>query len=125
MDVKFEESWRVRLRNEFEKPYFENLMIFVNQAYKTSECYPHLGLIFNAFDRCTFEKTRVVILGQDPYHGPRQANGLSFSVNDGVTFPPSLINIFKELIRLQIYDVFLKNASLFKTFFLRSILQRL
>jgi uracil-DNA glycosylase len=97
MDLTIEESWRVRLRNEFGKPYFENLMIFVNQAYKTSECYPPLGLIFNAFDRCTFEKTCVVILGQDPYHGPRQANGLSFSVNDGVAFPPSLINIFKEL----------------------------
>jgi uracil-DNA glycosylase len=97
MDVKIEESWRVRLRNEFEKPYFENLMTFVNEAYMTSVCFPPLGLIFNAFDRCTFEKTRVVILGQDPYHGPRQANGLSFSVNDGVAFPPSLINIFKEL----------------------------
>jgi uracil-DNA glycosylase len=97
MDVKIEESWKVRLRKEFEKPYFESLLTFVKDAYKTTVCYPPGGLIFNAFDKCSFEKTRVVILGQDPYHGPRQANGLSFSVNDGVTFPPSLINIFKEL----------------------------
>jgi len=97
MDVKIEESWKVRLRKEFEKPYFESLLTFVKDAYKTTVCYPPGGLIFNAFDKCSFEKTRIVILGQDPYHGPRQANGLSFSVNDGVTFPPSLINIFKEL----------------------------
>ena len=97
MDVKIEESWNFRLRKEFEKPYFESLMAFVKDAFKTTVCYPPVGLIFNAFDRCSFEKTGIVILGQDPYHGPRQANGLSFSVNDGVTFPPSLINIFKEL----------------------------
>jgi uracil-DNA glycosylase len=97
MDVKIEESWKARLGKEFEKLYFESLMTFVKDAYKTTVCYPPGGLIFNAFDRCSFEKTRVVVLGQDPYHGPRQANGLSFSVNDGVTFPPSLINIFKEL----------------------------
>ena len=97
MDVKIEESWKVRLRKEFEKPYFENLMAFVKDAYKTTVCYPPGGMIFNAFDKCSFEKTRVVILGQDPYHGSGQANGLSFSVNDGITFPPSLINIFKEL----------------------------
>ncbi len=97
MDVKIEESWKIRLRNEFEKPYFENLINFVKEAYRSTVCYPPGGLIFNAFDKCPFDKTRVVILGQDPYHGPRQANGLSFSVNDGVNFPPSLINIFKEL----------------------------
>ncbi len=97
MDVKIEKSWNFRLRKEFEKPYFESLMAFVKDAFKTTVCYPPVGLIFNAFDRCSFEKTGIVILGQDPYHGPRQANGLSFSVNDGVTFPPSLINIFKEL----------------------------
>lgn len=97
MSVKIEESWKMRLKNEFEKPYFENLINFVKEAYRSTVCYPPGGLIFNAFDKCTFDKTRVVILGQDPYHGPRQANGLSFSVNDGVTFPPSLINIFKEL----------------------------
>ncbi|MFN3487601.1 MAG: uracil-DNA glycosylase, partial [Emticicia sp.] len=78
-------------------PYFDNLINFVKEAYSSTVCYPPGGLIFNAFDKCPFDKTRVVILGQDPYHGPRQANGLSFSVNDGVTFPPSLINIFKEL----------------------------
>lgn len=97
MDVKIEESWKSRLKREFEKPYFENLITFVKTAYKSTICYPPGALIFNAFDKCPFDKTRVVILGQDPYHGPRQANGLSFSVNDGVTFPPSLINIFKEL----------------------------
>lgn len=97
MDVKIEESWKMRLKSEFEKPYFENLINFVRAAYSSTVCYPPGGLIFNAFDKCPFDKTRVVILGQDPYHGPRQANGLSFSVNDGVTFPPSLINIFKEL----------------------------
>lgn len=97
MDVKIEESWKMRLKSEFEKPYFENLINFVKEAYSSTVCYPPGKLIFNAFDKCPLDKTRVVILGQDPYHGPRQANGLSFSVNDGVTFPPSLINIFKEL----------------------------
>ncbi|AFK04875.1 Uracil-DNA glycosylase [Emticicia oligotrophica DSM 17448] len=97
MDVRIEESWKERLKNEFEKPYFETLISFVKEAYKTSVCYPPGKLIFNAFDKCPFSQTRVVILGQDPYHGAGQANGLSFSVNDGVTFPPSLINIFKEL----------------------------
>jgi uracil-DNA glycosylase len=97
MDVKIEESWKVRLINEFGKPYFDSLLTFLKGAYKNTVCYPPRGLIFNAFDKCSFEKTRVVILGQDPYHGSRQANGLSFSVNDGETFPPSLINIFKEL----------------------------
>lgn len=97
MGVKIEESWKMRLKDEFEKPYFDNLINFVKAAYSSTVCYPPGGLIFNAFEKCPFDKTRVVILGQDPYHGPRQANGLSFSVNDGVTFPPSLINIFKEL----------------------------
>lgn len=97
MDVKIEESWKMRLKSEFEKPYFENLINFVKEAYSSTVCYPPGKLIFNAFDKCPFNKTRVVILGQDPYHGSHQANGLSFSVNDGVTFPPSLINIFKEL----------------------------
>jgi uracil-DNA glycosylase len=97
MDVKINESWKNRLGNEFRKPYFENLINFVKTEYQSGICYPPGKLIFNAFDKCSFENTRVVILGQDPYHGPRQANGLSFSVNDGITFPPSLINIFKEL----------------------------
>lgn len=97
MDVKIDESWKKRLKSEFEKPYFEKLINFVKAEYQSGVCYPPGKFIFNAFDKCTFENTRVVIIGQDPYHGPRQANGLSFSVNDGVTFPPSLINIFKEL----------------------------
>lgn len=97
MDVKIEESWKKYLKNEFDKPYFESLINFVKAEYQTGVCYPPGKLIFNAFDKCSFENTRVVILGQDPYHGPRQANGLSFSVNDGIAFPPSLINIFKEL----------------------------
>ena len=74
MDVKIEESWKVRLINEFGKPYFDSLLTFLKDAYKTTVCYPPGGLIFNAFDKCSFEKTRIVILGQDPYHGPRQAN---------------------------------------------------
>jgi uracil-DNA glycosylase len=97
MDVKINESWKKRLKTEFEKSYFENLINFVKAEYQKGICYPPGKLIFNAFDKCSFEDTRVVILGQDPYHGPRQANGLSFSVNDGINFPPSLINIFKEL----------------------------
>ena len=97
MDVKIDESWKKRLRSEFEKTYFESLINFVKIEYQSSICYPPGKLIFNAFDKCIFENTHVVIIGQDPYHGPRQANGLSFSVNEGVTFPPSLINIFKEL----------------------------
>jgi uracil-DNA glycosylase len=97
MDVKINDSWKIRLKNEFEKPYFENLINFVKSEYQSGVCYPPGKLIFNAFDKCSFENTRVVILGQDPYHGPNQANGLSFSVNDGVRLPASLINIFKEL----------------------------
>jgi uracil-DNA glycosylase len=97
MDVKIDESWKKHLKNEFEKPYFENLINFVKAEYQSGICYPPGNLIFNAFNKCSFDNTRVVILGQDPYHGPRQANGLSFSVNDGVNSPPSLINIFKEL----------------------------
>ncbi len=97
MDVKIDESWKKRLKNEFEKPYFSNLIDFVKIEYQIGVCYPPGKLIFNAFDKCSFENTRVVILGQDPYHGPNQANGLSFSVNDGVRLPASLINIFKEL----------------------------
>ena len=97
MDVKIDESWKKRLRSEFEKSYFESLINFVKTEYQSSVCYPPGKLIFNAFDKCAFENTRVVILGQDPYHGPLQANGLSFSVNEGITFPPSLVNIFKEL----------------------------
>lgn len=97
MDVKIEESWKTVLADEFEKPYFSVLTEFVRNEYKTHTIYPPAKLIFNAFDQCSFDKLKVVILGQDPYHGPGQAHGLCFSVNDGVEFPPSLRNIFKEL----------------------------
>ena len=97
MDVTIEESWKEHLKDEFEKPYFEEWIRFVRQEYQTHSVYPPGKLIFNAFDSCPFEACKVVILGQDPYHGPGQANGLSFSVNNGITKPPSLLNIFKEL----------------------------
>ncbi|CAG5068667.1 Uracil-DNA glycosylase [Dyadobacter sp. CECT 9623] len=97
MDVKIEQSWKEKLAPEFEKPYFEALTTFVKEEYKTKQIYPPAKQIFNAFNYCTFDDCRVVILGQDPYHGPGQANGLSFSVNDGVRMPPSLNNIFKEI----------------------------
>lgn len=97
MDVKIEESWKRVLQDEFEQPYFEQLTRFVHQAYRTSTIYPPAKLIFSAFDSCPFHQVKVVIVGQDPYHQPRQAHGLCFSVSDGVPFPPSLQNIFKEL----------------------------
>lgn len=97
MNVKIEESWKVQLEGEFEKPYFTALTKFVRQEYTHFTCYPPGTCIFNAFRLCPFDKTKVVIIGQDPYHEPGQAHGLSFSVNDGVMFPPSLINIFKEI----------------------------
>ncbi len=95
--VKIEESWEVQLSSEFEKPYFEQLIQFVKAEYAAGTCYPPGSLIFNAFNQTPFDKVKVVILGQDPYHGPGQAHGLCFSVNDGVQFPPSLVNIFKEI----------------------------
>jgi uracil-DNA glycosylase len=97
MNIKLEPSWRAHLSEEFEKDYFKKLVAFVREEYSNGICYPPGKLIFAAFDHCTFDKLKVVILGQDPYHGPGQANGLSFSVNDGVRVPPSLINIFKEI----------------------------
>ncbi|HSZ25336.1 MAG TPA: uracil-DNA glycosylase [Cytophagaceae bacterium] len=97
MDVKIEESWKARLKPEFEKSYFKELVAFVKEEKKKYEIYPAGNLIFNAFDKCPFEKVKVVVIGQDPYHGPGQANGLCFSVNDGVKHPPSLQNIFKEI----------------------------
>jgi uracil-DNA glycosylase len=95
--MKIHESWKEVLAEEFEKPYFERLKEFVRQEYGTHVCYPPGRLIFEAFNQTPFEEVKVVILGQDPYHGPGQAHGLSFSVLPGVTFPPSLRNIFKEL----------------------------
>ena len=97
MEVKIEESWKEALTDEFEKDYFSDLTNFIKNEYKTQKIYPPAKLIFNAFDQCPFDKLKVVILGQDPYHGPGQAHGLCFSVNDGIDFPPSLRNIFKEL----------------------------
>jgi uracil-DNA glycosylase len=97
MNVKIADSWKTRLADEFEKPYFTNLVEFVKNEYTNNIVFPPGKLIFNAFDKCSFDDTKVVILGQDPYHGVNQANGLSFSVNDGVASPPSLQNIFKEI----------------------------
>lgn len=94
--MRIDESWRAVLQPEFDKPYFEILTSFVRHAYSTTTCYPPAKLIFHAFDACPFDKVRVVILGQDPYHEPGQAEGWAFSVPDGVRIPPSLENIYKE-----------------------------
>ncbi|WP_242119188.1 uracil-DNA glycosylase [Aestuariivivens sediminicola] len=97
MNVAIETSWKIYLEEEFSRPYFGQLAEFVRNEYRNYTCYPPGGLIFNAFNQCPFSDTKVVIIGQDPYHGNGQANGLCFSVNEGVTHPPSLINIFKEI----------------------------
>jgi uracil-DNA glycosylase len=99
MQVRIDESWREVLQTEFDKPYFELLTDFVRHAYRTTQCFPPAGQIFRAFDLCPFDKVRVVIIGQDPYHDVNQAHGLCFSVQDGVPAPPSLVNIYKELHR--------------------------
>jgi uracil-DNA glycosylase len=96
-DIRLEESWKSRLSAEFSKPYFVDLIQFVRQEYATATVYPPGKEIFKAFDACRFPDVRVVIIGQDPYHGAGQANGLCFSVRDGVKPPPSLVNIFKEI----------------------------
>lgn len=95
--VRIDESWKEMLSEEFEKDYFKHLTAFVREEYKARTIYPPGKYIFNAFDLCPFDKVKVVILGQDPYHGPYQAHGLCFSVNDGIEYPPSLQNIFKEI----------------------------
>lgn len=97
MDVKIASSWKSRLSGEFQKPYFQNLTNFIRQEYATHTVYPPGKEIFRAFDACDFDNVKVVIIGQDPYHGPGQANGLCFSVRDGMKMPPSLVNIFKEI----------------------------
>src|SRR5574344_1090083 len=97
MDIKIDESWKKHLAPEFQKEYFKKLTDFVREEYHTTRIYPPGNLIFNAFTLCPFDKVKVVIIGQDPYHGPGQAHGLCFSVNDGIQFPPSLMNIFKEI----------------------------
>ncbi len=97
MLIEINPSWKEKLKEEFDKSYFVNLAEFVKNEYATHRCFPNDNLLFSAFDYCPFDNVKVVIIGQDPYHGFGQANGLCFSVNDGVTFPPSLINIFKEI----------------------------
>lgn len=97
MKVKIEESWEKVLQPDFDKPYFKELTDFVRSEYAATTIYPPASLIFNAFNLCPFDKVKVVIIGQDPYHGPGQAHGLCFSVNDGIQLPPSLQNIFKEI----------------------------
>ena len=96
-NVQIEPTWKAQLEGEFTKPYFEQLTQAVRQEYTAGVCYPPGKLIFNAFNLCPFDEVKVVIIGQDPYHEPGQAHGLSFSVQDGVQFPPSLQNIFKEI----------------------------
>ena len=97
MNVQIEETWKEALMPEFSKDYFIRLTDFVRKEYHETTVYPPGRLIFNAFNLCPFDKVKVVIIGQDPYHGPGQAHGLCFSVNDGVQPPPSLVNIFKEI----------------------------
>ncbi|WP_374549021.1 uracil-DNA glycosylase [Flavobacterium sp.] len=97
MQVKIHSSWQNVLTEEFEKNYFHSLISFVKNEYLSKKCFPKGSQIFSAFDHCPFDELKVVIIGQDPYHGVGQANGLCFSVNDGIPFPPSLINIFKEI----------------------------
>lgn len=97
MQTSLHASWKAVLKDEFEKPYFEQLNTYILKEYNQFTCYPPKNEIFKAFAHCPFDKVKVVIIGQDPYHGPGQANGLCFSVNDGVAFPPSLQNILKEL----------------------------
>jgi len=96
-DVKIESSWKEKMASEFDKPYFINLIDFVKQEYANHVIYPPGKEIFRAFDKCPFNEVKVVIIGQDPYHGAGQANGLCFSVKDGIAMPPSLKNIFKEI----------------------------
>ena len=111
MDVKIEQSWKACLADEFEKPYFRQLTDFVREEYEKGAVYPSGEYIFNAFNHCPFDQVKVVLLGQDPYHEPGQAHGLCFSVREGVRFPPSLINIFKE-IRSDLGTAVPKNGDL-------------
>ncbi|MCP4053132.1 MAG: uracil-DNA glycosylase [Mesoflavibacter sp.] len=97
MNVDINPSWNAILKDEFDKPYFKKLAEFVKKEYREHQCFPPENLIFNAFKKCALDQLKVVIIGQDPYHNYNQANGLCFSVNDGVVHPPSLVNIFKEI----------------------------
>lgn len=96
-DVRIDSSWKEALTDQFSQPYWQTLTDMVREEYKTKTVYPPAGNIFRAFDLCPFDKVKVVIVGQDPYHGVKQANGLSFSVNDGIPLPPSLKNIYQEI----------------------------
>lgn len=111
MDVNIDPSWKAHLEQEFKKPYFKQLVQFVKQEYSQHTCYPKGKDIFAAFDHCPFQETKVVIIGQDPYHGPNQANGLCFSVKDGIAHPPSLVNIFKE-IKVDVEKPYPKSGNL-------------
>jgi uracil-DNA glycosylase len=111
MLVKIHKSWQTVLSNEFEKTFFEQLISFVKEEYNSKTCFPKETEIFAAFDHCPFDKVKVVIIGQDPYHGFGQANGLCFSVNDGIAFPPSLVNILKE-IQTDVQVLFPKSGNL-------------
>ncbi|NLN29990.1 MAG: uracil-DNA glycosylase [Bacteroidales bacterium] len=97
MNVKIESSWKEKLKNEFKKDYFVSLTGYIREEYRKDQIFPPGKLIFNAFDLCPFDSVKAVIIGQDPYHGPGQAHGLCFSVRDGFDFPPSLVNIFREI----------------------------
>lgn len=97
MDLKMPSSWERYLKYEMEKPYYQELTQFISKEYEENTCYPKRAEIFSAFEYCSFSDVKVVIIGQDPYHGPNQANGLCFSVKDGIKHPPSLVNIFKEI----------------------------
>ncbi len=97
VEVNIDPSWKIRLDEEFEKPYFQQLTAFVKSEYTSQTVFPPGKEIFRAFDKCSFEEVKVVIIGQDPYHGSGQANGLCFSVREGVRIPPSLMNIYKEI----------------------------
>jgi len=97
MNIDIPSSWKEKLKNELDKPYFKDLLHFVDQEYTSHKCFPPISEIFSAFNFCAFEEVKVVIIGQDPYHGEEQANGLCFSVSDGIAHPPSLRNIFKEM----------------------------
>jgi len=97
MDVKIEKTWKEQLKEEFDKDYFKSLTAFIKKEYQSKTVYPHPKNVFKAFDLCPFNDVRVIILGQDPYHGPKQAHGLAFSVEEEIKNPPSLVNIFKEI----------------------------
>ena len=99
MTLPIHSNWEKPLRTEFESSYFKQLLFFLKSEYETYRCYPTQSEVFNAFEQCPYENVKVVLLGQDPYHGPRQAHGLAFSVPDGVKHPPSLVNIFKEIVQ--------------------------